>query len=429
MGDDTVDMGRPTASAESAKPSPLGFNFRLLWTSSGLSNLADGTLKVALPLLAVRLTDSPTLIAGLAFALTLPWLLFALPAGALSDRVDRRHAMLIANGIRAGLMAALAVAIVVGAGSIWSLYVAALCIGIAETIYDTSAQSILPQVVRPQQLPRANGLLFAAETTTNEFVGPPLGGLLVTVGAAVAFAAPAALWIVAAGVLLLVRGSFRARNKEARTGRPTMRADIAEGLLFLWRHRLLRTLAVMVGVLSFAGSATWAIFVLFAVGPASTMGLSDPAYGLLLTTAAAGGLVGALLAVRVQRQLGRARSLTLTVLGSVLLVGAPAVTSNPYLLGIAFFLGGVGVSIWNVITVSLRQQITPGRLLGRVNSAYRLVAWGTMPLGAAAGGFLGQFLGLRAVFVIMAVVSLSMLAGMTIVTDAQMDAAERDADS
>jgi MFS family permease len=318
---------------------------------------------------------------------------------------------------------------VVGAGSIWSLYVAAFCIGIAETIYDTSAQSILPQVVRPQQLPRANGLLFAAETTTNEFVGPPLGGLLVTVGAAVAFAAPAALWIVAAGVLLLVRGSFRARNKEARTGRPTMRADIAEGLLFLWRHRLLRTLAVMVGVLSFAGSATWAIFVLFAVGPASTMGLSDPAYGLLLTTAAAGGLVGALLAVRVQRQLGRARSLTLTVLGSVLLVGAPAVTSNPYLLGIAFFLGGVGVSIWNVITVSLRQQITPGRLLGRVNSAYRLVAWGTMPLGAAAGGFLGQFLGLRAVFVIMAVVSLSMLAGMTIVTDAQMDAAERDADS
>ena len=210
----------PTARADSAKPSPLGFNFRLLWTSSGLSNLADGSLKVALPLLAVRLTDSPTLIAGLAFALTLPWLLFALPAGALSDRVDRRHAMLIANGIRAGLMAALAVAIVVGAGSIWALYVAAFCIGIAETIYDTSAQSILPQVVRQQQLPRANGLLFAAETTTNEFIGPPLGGLLVTVGAAVAFAAPAALWIVAAGVLLLVRGSFRARSKGREPGAP-----------------------------------------------------------------------------------------------------------------------------------------------------------------------------------------------------------------
>jgi len=397
----------------------------LLWTSSGLSNLADGILKVSLPLLAVRLTDSPTLIAGLAFALTLPWLLFALPAGALSDRVDRRRAMLVATIARAVLMATLATAVVVGAGSIWALYVAAFCIGIAETIYNTSAQSILPQMVKRDQLPRANGLLFAAETTTNEFIGPPLGGLLVTVGAAFALATPAALWIVAAGVLLLVRGSFRVR----RTQRTTMRADIAEGLRFLWRHRLLRTLAVMVGVLSFAGSAMWAIFVLFAVGPTSAVGLSDPGYGLLLTTAAAGGLVGALVAVRVQRRLGRARSLTLTVLGSVLLVGTPAVTANPYVLGTAFFLGGVGVSIWNVITVSLRQQITPERLLGRVNSAYRLVAWGTMPLGAAAGGLLAQFLGLRAVFVVMAAVSLSMLAGMAIVTDARMDSAERDAES
>src|SRR6476469_4680550 len=207
MGEETVNMSGPTASAVSATPTPLGLNFRFLWTSSGLSNLADGILKVSLPLLAVRLTDSPTLIAGLAFALTLPWLLFALPAGALSDRVDRRRAMLVATIARAVLMATLATAVVVGAGSIWALYVAAFCIGIAETIYDTSAQSILPQIVKRDQLPRANGLLFAAETTTNEFIGPPLGGLLVTVGAAIALATPAALWIVAAGVLLLVRGS------------------------------------------------------------------------------------------------------------------------------------------------------------------------------------------------------------------------------
>jgi MFS family permease len=168
--------------------------------------------------------------------------------------------------------------------------------------------------------------------------------------------------------------------------------------------------------------------VLFAVGPTSAMGLSDTAYGLLLTTAAAGGLLGALVAGRVQRVLGRARSLVLTIFGCALMVGAPAVTATPYLIGVAFVLGGAGVSIWNVITVSLRQQITPVRLLGRVNSAYRVVAWGTMPLGAAAGGLLGQFLGLRAVFVIMAALSLSMLAGMRIVTNARMDAAERDAE-
>ena len=365
------------------------------------------------------------MIAGLAFALTLPWLLFALPAGALADRVDRRQAMVLANTVRAALLAGLAVAILVGVGSIWALYGAAFCVGIAETIYDTSAQSILPQVVGQPQLPRANGLLFAAETTSNQFIGPPLGGLLVTAGAAVAFGTPAALWAAAVGVLLLVRGSFRVERRQ----RTTIRADIAEGLHFLWRHRLLRTLAVMVGGLSFAGSASWAIFVLYAVGPTSAMGLSDPAYGLLLTTAAAGGLLGALVAERVQRVLGRVRSLVLTIVGCALMVGAPAATANPYLIGIAFFFGGAGVSIWNVITVSLRQQITPGRLLGRVNSAYRLVAWGTMPLGAIAGGLLGQFLGLQAVFAVMTAVSLSMLAGMRIVTNARMDAAERDADT
>ena len=171
-----TDSQRADGDSTEQKRTPLGSGFRLLWTSTALSNLADGILKVALPLLAIRFTDSPTLIAGLAFALTLPWLLFALPAGALADRVDRRQAMVLANTLRAALLAGLAVAILVGVGSIWALYAAAFCVGIAETIYDTSAQSILPQVVEHQQLPRANGLLFAAETTTNEFIGRPWVG-------------------------------------------------------------------------------------------------------------------------------------------------------------------------------------------------------------------------------------------------------------
>jgi MFS family permease len=403
---------------------PLGIAYWRLWTSSGLSNLADGILKVALPLVAIRFTESPTLIAGLAFALTLPWLLFALPAGALADRLDRRRAMLGANTVRAALLVVLALTVMVDVGSIWVLYAVALCIGVTETIYDTSAQSILPLVVSRDRLSRANGRLFAAELTANQFVGPPLGGFLVAAGAAMAFATPAALWAVAVAVLLLVHGTFRIE----RTQRTTMRADVAEGLRFLWRHRLLRTLAVMVGVFNFATNATFAIFVLYAVGPGSAMGLSEPAYGLLLTTVAAGSVIGSLVAERVEQRLGRARSLLLTILGSTVLVGAGAVTATPYLISAAFFVGGITIAIWNVITVSLRQRITPDRLLGRLNSAYRLVAWGTMPLGAAAGGLLAQWLGLRAVFAIMAVLTLALVAGMTKVTDAAMDAAERDAD-
>lgn len=401
--------------------SGLGTRFWQLWTSSALSNLADGVFKVALPLVAIRYTDSPTLIAGLALALTLPWLLFALPAGALADRLDRRRAMLGANAVRAALLAGLGLGVLFDASSIWLLYAVALCIGVSETIYDTSAQSILPLVVPRGRLSRANGRLHAAELTANQFVGPPLGGFLVAFGVTLAFLTPAALWVLAVAALLLVRGGYRVE----RTERTTMRADVAEGLRFLWRHRLLRTLAVMVGIFNFSSNATFAIFVLYAVGPASAMGLSEPAFGLLLTTLAVGSLLGSLIADRVERWLGRARSLVFTVLGSVVMVGVPAITTDPFVIGAAFLVGGLTIAIWNVITVSLRQRITPDRLLGRVNSGYRIVAWGTMPLGAAAGGLLAQALGLRAVFVIMAVLSLSVLIGMVKVTDQAMDDAER----
>lgn len=403
---------------------PLGERYWKLWSSSALSNLADGIFKVALPLVAIRFTRSPTLIAGLTFALTLPWLLFALHAGALADRLDRRRAMLGANCARAGLLALLVVAVAVDAGSIWALYLAALGIGVAETIYDTSAQSIMPQVVDRDQLSRANGRLYAAELTANQFVGPPVGGFLVAAGAVAAFGAPAALWAVAIGALLLVRGPFRI----PRDTPTTLRTDIAEGVRYLWDHRLLRTLAVMVGVFNFGSNAVFSILVLYAVGPGSAMQLSEPAFGLLLTATAAGSLLGTFVADRVESWLGRARSLVLTVLGSALMLATPAVTADPFAVGAAFFVGGATIVIWNIVTVSLRQRIAPARLLGRVNSGYRLVAWGTMPLGAATGGLLAEFVGLRAVFVAMALVSLSLLVGMRIVTDEAMDAAERDAE-
>ncbi len=418
-----AESGPDALSSTEPSTLPLGRQFWQLWTSAGLSNLADGVLKIALPLVAIRYTQSPTAIAGLAFALSLPWLLFALPAGALADRVDRRRAMLGANLVRSTLLGTLVVAVALDAGSIGLLYVAAFCIGAAETIYDTSAQSILPKIVGREQLSRANGRLYAAELTANQFIGPPLGGLLVAAGAVAAMITPAALWVAAAGALLLVRGRFRI----GRDTRTTLRADISEGLRFLWRVRVLRILALLTGVFNFAINATFAVFVLYAAGPSSAMGLTDPAYGLLLTSAAAGSLVGSFLAARTERRLGRARSLVLTVIGSTVMVGTPALTSNPIVVGAAFFLGGATIVMWNVVTVSLRQRITPDRLLGRVNSAYRLLAWGTMPLGAAAGGVLAQLLGLRAVFAIMAAITLAMLIVMRRLTDAAIADAERGA--
>ncbi|WP_285117091.1 MFS transporter [Leifsonia sp. fls2-241-R2A-40a] len=398
----------------------LGARYWKLWTSAGLSNLADGVMKVALPLVAVRYTDSPALIAGLAFAFTLPWLLFALTAGALADRLDRRRLMLVANGARALFLACLTVASIAGAGSLWLLYAAAVCIGVAETVYDTSAQSILPQLVPRERLSRANGRLYAAEITANEFVGPPLGGFLVASGVAVAFGAPVLLWVAAIGVLLLVRGRYVAE----RTGGTTIRADIAEGLRFLRHSTLLRTLAIMVGIFNFASSAVFTVFVLYAVGPQSAMKLTDPAYGLLLTASAIGSVLGTFLAEPAERLLGRSRALVLTIVGSLFTVATPAFTANPFIIGAGMLLGGITVSIWNVITVSLRQRVTPTRLLGRLNSAYRLLAWGTMPLGAAAGGVIGQLFGVQWVFVVMGALVVLQLIPMLWITDRRMDEAE-----
>jgi MFS family permease len=403
----------------------LGAAYWRLWTSAGLSSLADGIVKIALPLVAIRFTRSPVLIAGLSFAVTLPWLLFALQAGALADRLDRRRAMLGANCARALLLVVIVIAVALGAGSIWALYAAALTIGVAETIYDTSAQSIMPQVVARDRLPRANGRLYAAELAANQFIGPPLAGFLTAASAVVAFAAPAGLWAVAILALLFVRGDF----KVERTVRSTVRADIAEGLSFLWRNRLLRTLAVMVGLFNMATSATSAILVLFAVGPRSAMGLSAELFGVLLAASAAGSVLGSFGAELAIRLLGRARALLVSLLCGGLFVGGPALTANPAVVGVAFFVGGAGIILWNVVTVSFRQRITPDRLLGRVNSCYRLVAWGTMPLGAAAGGLLAQAFGLRAVFALMAALTLTLSLGMLIVTDRRMDAAEREADA
>ena len=394
--------------------------FWWLWTSTTVSNLADGVLKTALPLVAVGWTRSPAAVAGVALALSLPWLVVSLPAGALVDRWDRRRTLVVADLARAAVLALLTAAVATGTESLALLYAVAVLVGVAEVFRDTTAQSVLPQVVGRDALPAANGRLHAAELTANVFAGPPLGGLLVgagALGATFALGVPAGLWVLAAVGMLRLRGSYRVRGTDGP--RTTVRGDIAEGLLFLVRHRVLRSLAVMVGVANLASSATGAVLVLWAVGPASAMGLTEAQYGLLLTAMAVGAVAGSLVATRVAARLGRTATLAVTILTSTLSLGAPALTTDAWLVAGANVLAGFGIAVWNVVTVSLRQQLTPDALLGRVNSAYRLLAWGTVPLGAGLGGLVGEAWGLRWVFVGAAVVSLTMLALLRLVREAR----------
>ena len=407
---------------EENSPGPLGRRYWQLWSASGLSNLADGVLGVVLPLVAITYTTNPTLIAGVALAGRLPWLLFALQAGAISDRHDRRRIMLWSNVARASLLAALALLVFMDLSGIAALYVVAFALGICETLYDTSAQSIMPQLVDKDQLSKANGRLYAVELTAQSFVGPPLGGLLVAIGAALALSGSSLAWFCAAGVLLLIRG----RYKPAVASTNTIRADIAEGLRFLLHQRVLRTMALLTGICNLASNAVWAVFVLYAVGETSEMGLSEPEYGLLLTASAIGALLGSVLADRIERAIGRQLSLIIMVVFAAIELALPAITTNVWIIGFGFALMGATVVLGNVVMVSLRQRITPDRLLGRLNSAYRLIAWGTMPIGALLGGVIADAFGLVTLFWIAAIVALLPLGLFGILTNHNMEQAERD---
>ena len=184
----------------------------------------------------------------------------------------------------------------------------------------------------------------------------------------------------------------------------------------------------MVGTMNLASSATFAVFVLYAVSP-GPMGLDEFGFGLLMTGMAIGSLLGSLVVERVERFMGRARLLTTAVILNAITVAIPGLTTNPWIVGASFAVAGVGIVMWNVVTVSLRQRIVPDALLGRLNASYRLLAWGSQPIGALLGGLIGQWLGLPAVFLIAGVVVALLLFLRRIITDEAIAAAEAEGDA
>ncbi|QVQ52832.1 MFS transporter [Spiractinospora alimapuensis] len=398
----------------------LGSRFWWLWCGSTLANLADGVYKVALPLLAVQYTRSPLLIALVSAVAFLPWLLLALHVGALLDRWDRRRIMVNANVVRFLATLAFVVLVVTGRDSLLALLIVVAVVGVAEVFFDSGAQSTLPDLVDRDDLGRANGRLFGAREVAESFAGRAVGGVLVAVSVALAFATPAVLYAGAAGVLLALRGRFRAE----RPSNGSMTRDIADGVRYLWRHRLLRTLALATGVMNLSQSAVMSVFVLFAVGPDSAMGLPEYAYGWLLTATAAGSALASLLVDPLQRLVGRVRLLVVTVALSGGFGWVLVATASVWIVAPAFVLLGIGIMLWNVVVVTLRQRVIPDHLLGRVNSCYRMLAWGLMPVGALLGGVVAEVAGLRGLFALCGALSLSLLMCFRVVTEREIARAE-----
>lgn len=376
-------------------------NFPRLVAASASSNLADGVFSLALPLVALSLTRDPAAFASVTVIGRLPWLLFALPAGALADRLDRRRTMLQVNLGRTVLIGLLAAVVLARSEGLWMLYVVAFVLGVGETLFDTAAQSILPSIVPAADLDRANGRLYAVELTANQFLGPPLGAIIAGATLAGAIAFSSALYLGAGLVLVSLTGTFRAVRHGAAT---TVFADVREGVDYLARHQLLRVFAACVGISNLASTAMIAILPLYLIRPGPG-GFTETGYGLLLTTLAVGSVVGTVAVERLRRFLGVRRTLLLATLSFPLFSLVPALTTSGPVLALGFVVaGGIAVS-WNIITVSIRQRIVPDHLLGRVNAGYRLVAWGTMPVGAALGGLTAAAFGLVPALVVSAAIS------------------------
>lgn len=393
----------------------LGGSYRKLWTADGLSNVADGMFQLALPLFALRITRSPAAIAGLAFAARVPWLVLGVVSGTVADRLDRRTTMVRVDVARAALIGALAIVLVLDRGELWLLYAVALALGAGETLFDTSSMALLPAIVQPDDLSRANSRLFAVEMGMNQFVGPPLAGLLAGVTISLAFTTSAAAYLAAAAILLTLPGTFRADAPGGVVERNRLRQDMAEGLRYLTQHRLLRTLTAMVGISMLSSAAAISLLPVFSVAP-GPLGLTEFQFGLLLTSAAAGSLVSSLVADRVEQRLGRQRVLLICILTDGIAIAVLAVGVVPVAVAVGVALGFSQI-LWQVVTVTLRQRIVPNHLLGRVSGAHRTVALGSLSLGAAAGGALGEAFGIRVVFVAAGMATLSLLLLLPFVSD------------
>lgn len=391
---------RPVTSH--SRRTDLGRPFRWLWASTAASNAGDGITRTLLPLLVVAHHPDPAAVAGLTTVNMLPWLLFALPAGVLADRFDRRRIVLGSNVVRGAALLGAALVLATDR-ALPLLYGLAFLLGIAETLADTAAPAMLPRLVEARHLERANGRLSAAQIVLNEMVGPPVAGLLAGLTAAAALATGGTLYALAALLLLGLTPLARTGPEPAPPEPAPPEAhdgvlrDIRQGLRFVLGHRTLRLTLAASALYGLVFSATFSMLVLLSE---RTLRLSQTGYGLLLAAGSVGAVAGSWLAPRAADRLPTVRLARWSLAGSGAAYVALGLVRHPALAALALAANGVLMMGWNIPVMSLRQRLTPEDLQGRVMSVSRLCSWGSMPVGAILGGLLAAALTVPAVFVV-----------------------------
>ena len=379
----------------------LGSSYWRLWTATAISNLGDGISGVAYPWVASAVTRSPLLIAAAGFASRLPWLIFTLHAGVITDRFDRRKLIVAMDAIRGVLTLIVGAIVLLNKDSLpslndlssvtdletnWPLYITlvitAFLFGLAEVLRDNSAQTLMPSVVEAENLEKANGRMWSAESLTHSFIGPPLGSLLIGVAIYLPFFVDAGSFFVAVALIASISGSFKPIQEKPRE-KINFKSEIKEGFRWLWSHDLLRPMAIILGALNLLGTMVAATFILYTQEVLNT---SVFVFAVLGTAGAVGGIAGGLIAPKISVKIGSGPSLWLSlVMGPIgaVIIGT---TSAWQVVWVVLLFQSFFSILWNTITVSLRQSIIPSHLLGRVNSVYRFFGWGSIPIGMFLGG-------------------------------------------
>ncbi|MFI6265801.1 MFS transporter [Micromonospora sp. NPDC051006] len=369
--------------------SRLGRDYHLLWSAAVSSRFGDALRTPALALLAATLTRDPRVIAAVTVAGQLPPLLFGLLGGVYADRWDRRRTMALVDGVRAAVVGALAVAVALDRAGVAALLLAAFLLATLGTLFDAASFALLPALVPPAALPRANGRLQAGAAVAGGFLGAPAAGLLFTAAPALPFTIDAVTFAVAA-LLVLALTPARPLGDAKPTPRGSVRAEIGEGVRWLRGDRTLWRFTLLTAASNLAISGLLAVLVLYAL---DVLRVPPAGYGLFAAAAIVGGVAGALGSGRLAARLGTVPALRAVLAVQTVALAGFALARHPVPGGLALAVFAAGTASWNSVFASYGQRRVPAGLLGRVGAAQRMVGLLTAPVGAALAGLVGAAYG------------------------------------
>jgi MFS family permease len=377
---------------DTVAPARLGRSFRWLLASSWLGNLGDGLSLAAGPLLVADQTRDPVLVALAVVLQRLPWMLFALYAGVLADRLDRRRLVLVVQLGRTVVLTGLSISIVTGQVSIGVVLLAMFLLGTAETFADTTSQTLLPMVVSRRDLALGNARLMAGFVTINQLAGPPIGAALFAIGSAAPFVVQAACMLLSAAAVTRLLLPVHGRERGART---KARREIAEGLRWLWANDAVRTLSLTIVTFNVTYGAAWSVLVLYAF---ERLGTGDVGFGLLSSSVAFGGVLGTVSYGRLAARFSLGDLMRAGVVIETTTHLALALTTSQPVALVIMFVFGAHAFVWGTTSRTIRQRAVPTALQGRVGSAYLLGVHGGMVVGGVLGGAVAGAWGVTAPF-------------------------------